>query len=239
MKILIGIQPSGKLTIGNYLGCLAKGLRYQEQGHDVNFMLANYHSLTTDSHSDITEEELKRLGCKKITKQTPEHTEIFLRLCCKMNMGTLLKMPQFKDKREKVDYDLGLLLYPVLMAADIIINDPDVVLVGRDQVPHMELTNDICKRIGVTKKFEYEFGDVEKILSLIDPTQKMSKSLGEKHVMYLFNEDYKTKLAKANMDEEGFKNIKLIGDFFGVVYEGSNQKYKNDIASAMEKKFNS
>ena len=130
MKILIGIQPSGKLTIGNYLGCLAKGLRYQEQGHDVNFMLANYHSLTTDSHSDITEEELKRLGCKKITKQTPEHTEIFFRLCCKMNMGTLLKMPQFKDKREKVDYDLGLLLYPVLMAADIIINDPDVVLVG-------------------------------------------------------------------------------------------------------------
>jgi tryptophanyl-tRNA synthetase len=72
MKYLIGIQPTGKLTIGNYLGCLKKGLSLQEQGHEVIFLIANYHSLTTDNYSDETEKELIRLGCKNIKRQTPE-----------------------------------------------------------------------------------------------------------------------------------------------------------------------
>lgn len=236
MKYLLGIQPTGRIHIGNYMGCIAKALRYQET-NDVTFMIANYHSLTTDSYSDITEKELVRLKCNKIIKQTPEYTELFFKLCCKMNLGTLLKMPQYKDKKNTVEFDLGLLLYPVLMAADIIINDPDVVLIGLDQVPHLELTNDICKRVGIKKKFTYELGDVEKLGSLIEPKMKMSKSLGDKHVLYIFDEDYNKKLRGANMNEEGFANIKLIGDFFNVKFEGSNEKYKNDIANAMKIKF--
>ncbi len=237
MKYLVGIQPTGKIHIGNYMGCLAKGLRYQEQGHDVTFLIANYHSMTTDAYSDVTEKELRKLGCKNIVHQTPAYTELFFKLCCKMNIGTLQKMPQYKDKKESVDFDMGILLYPVLMAADIIINDPDVVLVGRDQVPHMELTNDIAKRIGVNKRFEYELGDIDKVMSLIDPTMKMSKSSGEAHVLYLFDEDYGNKLKRANMNGEGLINIQKIGDFFGIERNDMNSIYKENIAIKLSSVF--
>lgn len=220
------------------MGCLAKGLRYQEQGHDVTFLIANYHSLTTDAYSDVSEKELEMLGCKKIVRQTPDYTEMFFKLCCKMNLGTLLKMPQYKDKKDTVEFDLGILLYPVLMTADIIVNDPDVVLIGKDQVAHLELANDIAKRVGVKKRFEYEMGDVDKIMSLIDPTIKMSKSGGEAHVLYLFDEDYEGKMKRANMNEAGFANIKKIADFLGVEFKGMNSDYKKEIAEKMETMFN-
>jgi tryptophanyl-tRNA synthetase len=216
MKYLIGIQPTGRLHIGNYLGCLKKGLKYQEEGHDVTFLIANYHSLTTDSYTDETEKELIRLGCKKIVRQTPPYTELFFKLCCKMNLGTLEKMPQYKDKKDSVDYNLGLLLYPVLMTADIIMNDPDVVIIGRDQVSHLDLCNDIAKRVGVTKYFNYEFGDVEKVMSLSDPTKKMSKSGGEKGLLYLFNENYFGKIKSANTNDDGLINLKMIATNLGI-----------------------
>lgn len=123
------------------------------------------------------------------------------------------------------------------MTADIIMNDPDVVIVGKDQVAHLELTNDIAKRVGVDKKFEYEFGDVEKVMSLIDPTIKMSKSAGESHVLYLFDEDYESKLKRANTNPEGFENIKKIADFIGVEFKGMNSTYKKDIADKMREMF--
>lgn len=219
------------------MGCLAKGLRLQEEGHDVTFLIANYHSMTTDAYTDVTEQELRRLGCKNIVRQTPDYTETFFKLCCKMNLGTLLKMPQYKDKKDSVDFDLGLLLYPVLMAADIIMNDPDVVIVGKDQVQHLELTNDIAKRIGVKKRFEYEFGDVDRVASLVDPTIKMSKSAGEKHVLYLFDDDYGKKLKGANMNPEGLINIQKIGDFLGVDRSDMNSVYKDSIAKKMKELF--
>lgn len=237
-KILIGIQPTGKLHIGNYLGCLKKGIELQEQGHDVTFLIANYHSMTTDNFSDETEKELIRLGCKNIKRQTPEYAELFFKLCCKMNLGTLLKMPQYKEKKDDVEFDLGLMLYPVLMAADIIMNDPDVVIVGKDQVAHLELCNDIAKRVG-GKYYRYEFGHVDKIMSLMDPTKKMSKSLGEKHVLYLFDEDYSAKLRKANMNEEGLKNIQLIATNLGLDLKefSLNLQLKEAIAVQMEELF--
>jgi tryptophanyl-tRNA synthetase len=238
MKYLIGIQPTGKLTIGNYLGCLKKGLSLQEQGHEVIFLIANYHSLTTDNYSDETEKELIRLGCKNIKRQTPEYTELFFKLCCKMNLPTLLKMPQYKDKKDSVDYDLGLLLYPVLMAADIMMNDPDVVVVGKDQVAHLDLTNDIAKRVG-GRYYKYEMGDVDKVMSLVDPTKKMSKSLGEKHVLYLFDEDYMAKLKKANMNEEGLRNLKLIADNLNLdsTEFSLNLQLKEAVAARMQELF--
>lgn len=238
MKYLIGIQPTGRIHIGNYLGCLSKGLQLQEEGHEVIFLIANYHSLTTDSYSDITEKELVRLGCKNIVKQTPKYTELFFKLCCKLNLGTLLKMPQYKDKKESVEYDMGLLLYPVLMTADIIMNDPDFVLVGKDQRQHMDLCNDICKRVGVKKKFNYEFGYTDKIMSLSDPETKMSKSLGDKHVLYIYDEDYKKKIRKSNMNEAGLENLKKIASYFNVEYNSENEKFKNELSEKIEKYFN-
>lgn len=238
MKYLIGIQPTGKIHIGNYLGCLKKGLELQEQGHEVTFLIANYHSLTTDNFSDETEKELIKLGCKNIKRQTPEYTELFFKLCCKLSLPTLLKMPQYKDKKEEVQFDMGLLLYPVLMAADIIINDPDVVIVGKDQVAHIDLCNDISKRVG-GKYYKYEFGDVDKVMSLQDPSKKMSKSAGEKHVLYLFDEDYATKLKKANTNEEGLKNLQVIATNLGLNCEkfSLNLELKEAIAEKMKKIF--
>ncbi len=234
MKYLIGIQPTGKLHIGNYLGCLKKGLEYQEQGHDVTFLIANYHSLTTNSYTDATEQELIRLGCKNIKRQTPEYTELFFKLCCKINLGTLQKMPQYKDKKESVEFDMGILLYPVLMTADIIINDPDIVIIGRDQVPHLDLCNDIAKRVGVNKYFNYEFGDVDKIMSLTDPSKKMSKSSGEKGVLYLFEEDYLSKMRPANSNNDGLLNLRKIADNIGI--DTSNFTMNLDLKMAIVEK---
>ena len=238
MKYLIGIQPTGRIHIGNYLGCISKGLQLQEEGHEVIFLIANYHSLTTDSFSDITEQELIRLGCKNIVRQTPEYTELFFKLCCKLNMGTLLKMPQYKDKKDSVEYDMGLLLYPVLMTADIIINDPDCIIVGKDQTQHIELCNDICKRVGTDKHYDYEYGNSDKIMSLTDPTIKMSKSLSDKHILYIFDEDYHKKLKKANMNDLGIDNMKEIAKYFGVSYDGKNADFKKELSEKIDKYFN-
>lgn len=243
-KILVGVQPTGtgKLHIGNYLGCLKKGLEMQDFGHDVTFLIANYHALTNAEYNEdnlkVLENELQRLGCKKIVYQDSRYTELFFKLCCKVNLPTLLKMPQYKDKKDSVEYDMGLLLYPVLMAADIMMNDPDVVIVGRDQIAHLDLANDIAKRVG-GRYYKYELGDVEKVMSLIDPSKKMSKSLGEKHVLYLFDEDYMAKLKKANMNEEGLKNIKLIASTLGLDSDkySLNLKLKEDIARIMGEMF--
>ncbi len=237
MKYLVGIQPTGRIHLGNYLVCIAKGLRLQDQGHEVIFLIANYHSLTTDNYTDETEIELKRLGCKTIVKQTPDYTELFFKLCCKLNLATLLKMPQYKDKSESSKFDLGLLLYPVLMTADIMINDPDIVIVGRDQVPHLELANDIAKRYD-GREFKYEFGDVDKIMSLSDPSKKMSKSLGEKHVIYIFDEDYEKKLKKAVTTPEGLENLYKIAKSIGIneSFE-SNLELKVKIAEKLKSIF--
>jgi tryptophanyl-tRNA synthetase len=238
MKYLVGIQPTGKIHIGNYLGCIKKGIELQGQGHDVTFLIANYHSMTTDNFCDETEKELRQLGCKTIKRQTPEYTELFFKICCKMNLGPLQKMPQYKEKKDDVEYDLGLLLYPALMAADIIMNDPDVVIVGKDQVPHLELTNDIAKRVG-GRKYKYEFGEIDKVMSLKEPTKKMSKSLGEKHVLYLFEDDYFAKIKKANCNEEGLENLRMIAKAIGVDPDAFplNLELKEAMADRMEKLF--
>lgn len=213
----------------------------QDQGHEVIFLIANYHALTSAEYSEnslkVLESELKILGCKNIIYQESRYTELFFKLCCKVNLPTLLKMPQYKDKKDDVQYDMGLLLYPVLMAADIMMNDPDVVIVGKDQVAHMDLTNDIAKRVG-GRYYKYEFGHVDKVMSLLDPTKKMSKSAGEKHVLYLF-EDHMVKLKKANMNEEGLKNIQMIARELGLdIQEFSlNLQLKEAIARIMGELF--
>jgi len=235
MKYLIGIQPTGKLTIGNYLGCLKKGIELQNQGHDVTFLIANYHAMTTDNYSDLTEKELIKIGCKKIIYQDSKYTELFFKLCCKMNLGILQKMPQYKDKKDSVKFDLGLLLYPVLMTADIIINDPDVVIIGRDQLAHLELCNDISKRVG-GKQYKYEFGDVDKVMSLQEPDKKMSKSLGEKHVLNIFDDNYESKIKKANTNELGLENLKIIAK--GIGLNPDDYKLNLDLKLAMIKQMN-
>lgn len=249
MKYLIGIQPTdSRLHIGNYLGCIKLGLEKQKEGHQVIFMIANLHARTTLDKETIEKnwpyiyKELKTIGCKNIqlqgTNLTEKVTDVFQELLTKVSYGTLARMPQFKDKKETVEFDMGLLTYPLLMAADIICYDPDVVIVGQDQIHHIELTNDLAPRIGIDKTFEYELSEYSKIMSLMDPSKKMSKSLGDKHVLYL-KDDWAEKLRAANTNEAGLANLQRIGLGIGLdrVDYVENKTLKLVMAGQMEKLF--
>ena len=110
-------------------------------------------------------------------------------------------------------------------------------MVGKDQVPHLELCNDVAKRVG-GREYKYELSSFDKVASLKDPTKKMSKTLGDKHVLYLFNEDYLGKLRKANSNELGIGNLKRIAQEFGITKEyESNLELKNDLAVAIHNTF--
>ena len=253
MKYLIGIQPtSSKLHIGNYLGCILPGLEKQKEGHEVIFMVADLHALTTLNRQEIISNqnkifnELYDLGCDEVIIQSSEPIfQIFQSLLCSTNLGSLERMPQFKDKKNSISYNMGLLTYPLLMAADIIHFDPDIVLVGEDQVAHIELLNDIVSRlelkdseIPIRKEYMYELSPYSKIMSLMDPSKKMSKSLGDKHVLYL-QDDYLDKLRAANTNELGLKNLEQIGLGIGLdrVDYAQCKTLKDTIAGQMEKLF--
>ncbi|NRA83086.1 MAG: tryptophan--tRNA ligase [Gammaproteobacteria bacterium] len=194
--VLSGIQPSGGLTIGNYIGAISQWLPMQEQ-NDCFFMLADLHAVTVRQDPKLMRERVfdclaMYIACgldpKKSTifvqSQVPEHAQLGWLLNCYTQMGELNRMTQFKDKsqRHASNINVGLYGYPVLMASDILLYQADRVPVGDDQKQHIELTRDIANR------FNNLYGDVFKIpepfipqvgarvMSLQEPTKKMSKS---------------------------------------------------------------
>ena len=194
--VLSGIQPSGGLTIGNYIGAISQWLPMQEQ-NDCFFMLADLHAVTVRQDPKLMRERVfdclaMYIACgldpKKSTifvqSQVPEHAQLGWLLNCYTQMGELNRMTQFKDKsqRHANNINVGLYGYPVLMASDILLYQADRVPVGDDQKQHIELTRDIANR------FNNLYGDVFKIpepfipqvgarvMSLQEPTKKMSKS---------------------------------------------------------------
>ncbi len=197
-RILSGVQPSGKLHIGNYFGAVKQHIALQEQGNCFYF-IANYHALTTlqegaklaDYTRDVALDYLA-LGldpAKAIffrQSDVPEVTELAWILSTVVNMGLLERAHSFKDKTAKgLDASVGLFTYPVLMAADILIYRSNLVPVGQDQVQHLEMTSDMAA------KFNKAFGrDIfPEPLPLVPKTgtqakvpgtdgQKMSKSYG-------------------------------------------------------------
>ncbi len=196
-RILSAIKPTGKLTLGNYIGALRHFKEYQDQG-EVYIFVADLHALTMpidpkelhDNTIDIASFYLASgLDPKKTTiflqSSVSEHAELNAIVQNYLYMGELRRMTQFKDKCSKMndaEIGLGIFAYPVLMAADIILYDADIVPVGNDQIQHVELTRDLVHR------FNAKFGEVFKmpkavspkvgarIMSLSDPTKKMSKS---------------------------------------------------------------
>ena len=195
MRILSGIQPSGKLHLGNYFGMMQPALQLQEQGEAYLF-IANYHALTSVSdpvrlRQDTFDVALDFLACGLDPKRTvffrqsdvPEVTELTWLLSTLTPMGLLERCHSYKDKLAKgITASHGLFSYPVLMAADILIYQSDLVPVGRDQKQHVEVTRDLAI------KFNNQFGTVFKIpapsireevavVPGIDG-QKMSKSYG-------------------------------------------------------------
>jgi tryptophanyl-tRNA synthetase len=194
--VLSGIQPSGGLTIGNYIGAINQWLPMQEN-NECFFMLADLHTITVRQDPVVMRERVLEclamyIACgldpKKSTiftqSQVPEHAQLGWILNCYAQMGELNRMTQFKDKssRHAQNVNVGLFGYPVLQAADILLYQADSVPVGEDQKQHLELTRDIATR------FNNLYGDVFKIpepfiakvgarvMSLQDPLKKMSKS---------------------------------------------------------------
>lgn len=223
-KILFGIQPTGRIHLGNYLGGIKKAIELQDN-NDVEFLIAQYHSLTTQDeennaiNSSIIGYQLMILGAKYINYQTEENTKLAWEIMCKTPVSHLKKMTQWKDKGKG---NTGLLTYPCLMAADIILSECEEVIVGEDQTQHFEFYREVCKKM-YFKPAKMITTETPRIMSLKDPNKKMSKSLGDEHCIYI-GEDNKEKILKANTNDAGITNIKKISEALGIKFDENNCK---------------
>ena len=195
-KMLSGIKPSGRLTLGNYIGAIRKFVEYQDE-YELYVFIANLHAITVAQDKAELKKNTKDLialylACgldpKKVTiflqSDVHEHAELGWIMTCNSYMGELQRMTQYKDKTAKGETGItaGLFTYPSLMAADILLYDADYVPVGIDQKQHVELTRNLAER------FNNRYGETfvipepvvakvgAKIYSLQNPTKKMSKS---------------------------------------------------------------
>ncbi len=208
MRIFSGIQPTGVLHLGNYFGAIKQWVELQE-GNECFYCIVDYHALTNEGSRP---DELRRakeslaldlLACgidpEKsvlfVQSDVPEHTELCWILGCVTSYGDLTRMTQFKQKAKEQEFvNAGLFYYPVLQAADILLYLADHVPVGEDQLQHLELSRRIARR------FNYRFGDFfpepqpilskgARIMSLTDPSRKMSKSYGPEHYIGLMEDE--------------------------------------------------
>ncbi len=210
------IQPSGNLTIGNYVGSIRNWLTMQDE-YDCYYAMANMHAITVRQEpSELRRRTLELaalyIACgidpEKCTlyvqSQVPQHAELAWVLNTVTYVGEMERMTQFKDKSQKHadNINMGLMDYPVLMAADILLYQADFVPVGQDQTQHVEITRDIAIR------FNNRFGETftvpkalilkqgAKIASLQEPTKKMSKSDENPNASVYLTDDKDTILRK-------------------------------------------
>lgn len=201
--VFSGIQPSGTIHLGNYLAAIKQWLKLQKTQSCI-FCIVDYHAITVKYEPEkmqqrILDAALDYLAAGLDPKKSiifaqsnvPEHTELTWLLNTIVPIGELERMTQYKEKAEEQhSHNAGLLNYPILMAADILLYKTDIVPVGEDQQQHVELTRIIAR------KFNSQFGetfvipkaqltDAKRIMSLADPAKKMSKSLGPKHYLAL------------------------------------------------------
>ena len=194
-RVFSGVQPTGNIHLGKYLGALKQFVELQED-HECIYCIVDMHAITVPQDPKELREHILDVAAlylavgvdpeKSIVfvqSDVPGHAELNWVLTCNSYTGELSRMTQFKDKsRGKESAPTGLFTYPVLMASDILLYDTDVVPVGNDQKQHIELTRDIAQRINnkYKKTFVVPEGRFMKagarIMSLDDPTSKMSKS---------------------------------------------------------------
>lgn len=211
-RVLSAIQPTGDMHFGNYFGAVKNWVALQEK-YECVYGVVDYHAMTMPYRPNKLRENTWELifnliatGIKPenlfIQSLVPEHAELCWIFNCFTSYGQLTRMTQFKDKsslsQEKGGegfISAGLLDYPVLQAADILIYRADYVPVGKDQEQHLELARDIAQRFNnqVGKEYfvlpEPLFTEVPKLMSPADPTRKMSKSYGEKHYINIFADE--------------------------------------------------
>ena len=197
-RILSGIQPSGAVTLGNYVGALRNWVELQKSDeYECYFMLADLHTITVRQEAKVLRKNAIDLLALFLAagidpqkspvffqSHVPAHVQLSWVLSCNTYMGELSRMTQFKDKSRKHadNINAGLFTYPVLMAADILLYQADLVPVGEDQKQHLEITRDIAKRFNNAYSETFKIPEPyipkvgARIMSLQDPTQKMSKS---------------------------------------------------------------
>ena len=223
-RMLTGLQPTGVITLGNYIGAIKQMVKYQDEYESFLFV-ADLHAITVPKEGLNLKENTKNLialylACgidpKKNTifvqSQNEYHTNLSWVLECNTYFGELSRMHQFKEKSKgKENFTAGLFTYPVLMASDIIIYDADYVPVGVDQKQHVEIARDVAQR------FNNKYGDTfvvpepiisttgTKIMDLLDSTKKMSKSSENQNgVIRLLDEPevIRKKIMRATTDSE-------------------------------------
>ncbi|MEK3733591.1 MULTISPECIES: tryptophan--tRNA ligase [Paenibacillus] len=194
-KVLSGIQPSGSLTLGNYIGAMKNFVKLQHESQ-CYFMVVDLHAITVPQEPAALREQSEAVASLFVAagidpsssnvflqSHVPEHAELGWLMTTLVHMGELERMTQFKDKSAgKESVGAGLFTYPALMAADILLYNADLVPVGDDQKQHLELTRDLAAR------FNHRFGEYftipepyipevgARIMSLDDASKKMSKS---------------------------------------------------------------
>ena len=235
-RVFSGVQPTGNIHLGNYLGALKQFVELQED-HECIYCIVDEHAITVPQEPKMLKEHILDVAAlylavgvdpKKsivfVQSQVPGHAELGWILNCCANTGELFRMTQFKAKSQgKESVGAGLLTYPVLMAADILLYDTDIVPVGNDQKQHIELTRDLAIRVnnkygnkktkGVDGKgnvFIVPDGrflkEGARIMALDDPTKKMSKSAENVHSrISLLDEPSKIKksIMRATTDSDG------------------------------------
>jgi len=225
-RVFSGVQPTGNIHLGNYLGALKQFVELQND-HECIYCIVDEHAITVPQDPKELKEHILDVAAlylavgvdpKKsivfVQSDVSGHAELGWVLCCNSSTGELSRMTQFKDKsKNKESAPTGLFTYPVLMAADILLYDTDVVPVGNDQKQHIELCRDLAIRINnkYKKTFVVPEGRFMKagarVMALDDPTKKMSKSAENIHSrISLLDEPSKIKksIMKATTDSEGF-----------------------------------
>ncbi len=224
-RVFSGVQPTGNIHLGNYLGALRQFVELQED-HECIYCIVDEHAITVPQDPKELKQHILDVAAlylavgvdpKKsivfVQSQVSGHAELGWILTCCANTGELFRMTQFKAKSQgKESVGAGLLTYPTLMAADILLYDTDVVPVGNDQKQHIELTRDLAIRVNhhYGKTFVVPDGRFMKegarIMALDDPTSKMSKSAENIHSrISLLDEPSKIKksIMKATTDSDG------------------------------------
>lgn len=223
--IFSGIQPSGTLTLGNYLGAMKHFVELQDD-NDCYFCIVDEHAITVQQEPKQLRKNIRSLAALYIAagidpnkstlfiqSEVSAHTQLGWIMQCVAYIGELERMTQFKDKSDgKESVSSALLTYPPLMAADILLYNTDIVPVGEDQKQHLELTRDLAERFN--KKFNDIFTIPEvripkvgaRIMSITDPTKKMSKSNPNPKSYISMLDDEKTiikKIKSAVTDSDG------------------------------------
>lgn len=224
-RVFSGVQPTGNIHIGNYLGALKQFVELQDE-NDCIYCIVDMHSITVPQDPKELRKNILDVAAlylavgldpKKSTifvqSDVPGHAELSWILTCNSYTGELSRMTQFKDKSKgRESAPTGLFTYPVLMAADILLYDTDIVPVGNDQKQHIELCRDIAVRINNKYKKTFVVPDGRflkagaRIMALDDPTKKMSKSAENIHSrISLLDEPNKIKksIMRSTTDSDG------------------------------------